>query len=336
MTRALRLLVLAAALAAPAACAGRLRPEVDGARAQARVVHQVEAGPRVPGTEAHARILAWLQAELTRLGGRVERQVFTDSTLGRPLVLTNVIARFGPEVVRRGGGASAAGTRTGGTHAPRGSGTGTGSGAADIVLCAHWDSRPWADQDPDPAYARRPVPGANDGASGVAVLLEVAELMSRRPPRVAVDLVFFDGEDLGRAGAPDQFCLGSRHYAAGLADGAKPRAAFLFDMVGDRDLRIHPEVQSAERAANLVALVLEGARATGAGAFRPEPLHAITDDHVPLLEAGVPAVDIIDFDYPAWHTHRDLPDQTSAASLAQVARVAAWLVYHSALSRPVR
>lgn len=318
MTRALRLLVLAAALAAPAACAGRLRPEVDGVRAQARVVHQVEAGPRVPGTEAHARILAWLQAELTRLGGRVERQAFTDSTLGRPLVLTNVIARFGPGAARRAGGARA------------------GAGAADIVLCAHWDSRPWADQDPDPAYARRPVPGANDGASGVAVLLEVAELMSRRPPRVAVDLIFFDGEDLGGAGAPDQFCLGSRHYAAALADGTKPRAAFLFDMVGDRDLRIHPEVQSAERAANLVALVLEGARATGAGAFHPEPLHAITDDHVPLLEAGVPAVDIIDFDYPAWHTHRDLPDQTSAASLAQVARVAAWLVYHSALSRPVR
>lgn len=312
MTRALRILVLAAALAAPAACAGRLQPEVDGARAQARVVHQVEAGPRVPGTEAHARILGWLQDELSRLGGRVERQAFTDSTLGRPLALTNVIARFGPESAR---------------HA---------RGAADIVLCAHWDSRPWADQDPDPAYARLPVPGANDGASGVAVLLEVAELMSRRPPKVAVDLVFFDGEDLGGAGAPEEFCLGSRHYAAGLAGGPKPRAAFLFDMVGDRDLRIHPEVQSAERAANLVALVLEGARATGATAFRSDPLHAITDDHVPLLEAGVPAVDIIDFDYPAWHTHRDLPDQTSAESLAQVSRVAAWLVYHSPLSRPAR
>jgi len=309
MGRALRLLVLAAALAAPAACAGRGEPAVDGARAQARVVHQVGAGPRVPGTDAHARILAWMESELVRLGARVERQAFTDSSLGRPLALTNLVARFGP---RRG------------------------SGAADILLCAHWDSRAWADEDPDPVLARRPVPGANDGASGVAVLLEGAALMSRRSPRVAVDLVFFDGEDQGDRGAPREFCLGSRHYAASLAAGGRPRAAFLFDMGGDRDLRIHPEVQSAERAANLVALVLEGARATGARSFRSEPRPALPDAPVPLLEGGVPAVDIIDFDYPAWHTHRDLPDQTSAESLAEVARVAAWIVYRSALARPVR
>ena len=80
--------------------------------------------------------------------------------------------------------------------------------------------------------------------------------------------------------------------------------------------------------------MLEGARATGGRDFHPEPRYAITDDHVPLLAAGLPAVDIIDFDYPAWHTHRDLPDQTSAESLAEVARVAAWIVYRSALARP--
>ena len=310
MPRALRILGLAAALTSPAACAGH--PEVDGARAQARVVHQVEAGPRVPGSAAHARILDWLTGELARLGGRVERQSFVDSTLGRPLALTNVIARFGP------------GAR-GSPAAPR------------VVLCAHWDSRPWADQDPDSAYRGRPVPGANDGASGVAVLLEVAELMSRRPPPVGVDLVFFDGEDQGRASEPEGFCLGARHYAARLAaTGEKPLAAFLFDMVGDRDLEIYPEVQSDEQATNLVALVLDGARATGARAFKPGPRYSITDDHIPLLEAGIPAVDIIDFDYPAWHTHRDLPDQTSPASLAQVAGVAVWIVYRSPLAHPAR
>jgi hypothetical protein len=95
-------------------------------------------------------------------------------------------------------------------------------------------------------------------------------------------------------------------------------------------------VQSSERAANLVALVLDGARATGARQFRSDPRYSITDDHIPLLEAGVPAVDIIDFDYPAWHTHRDLPDQTSPASLAAVARVAAWIVYRSPLARAAR
>jgi len=307
MRGALRLLALAALLAAPASCAARL--EVDGARAQARVERQVAAGPRVPGSPAHARVLEWLTAELERLGGRVERQAFTDSSRGRRLELTNVIARF-----------------------PARGGTG-----ARVVLCAHWDSRPWSDQDPDPAHRADPVPGANDGASGVAVLLEVAELMHRRAPPVTVDLVFFDGEDLGTAADPAGFCLGAKHYAAGLAaTGERPLAAFLFDMVGDRDLEIHPEMNSAERAANLVALVGDAARATGASHFESEPRYTITDDHVPLLDAGVPAVDIIDFDYPAWHTHLDLPDRTSAASLAEVARVAAWLVYRSPLASTPR
>jgi Zn-dependent M28 family amino/carboxypeptidase len=248
-----------------------------------------------------------LDVELTRLGGRVERQAFTDSSLGRPLELTNVIARFGP------------------------------ADAPGIVLCAHWDSRAWADQDPDPAFRLLPVPGANDGASGVAVLLEIAELMRRRPPPLPVDLVFFDGEDQGSANEPQGFCLGASHYARQLGPvGEKPLAAFLFDMVGDRDLEIYPEVQSTKRAANLVALVLEAARATGARQFKSEPRYSITDDHIPLLDAGVPAVDIVDFDYPAWHTHRDLPDQTSPASLAAVARVAAWIVYRSPLTRAVR
>lgn len=288
------------------ACAGDL-PPVDGARMLARVTRQVEAGPRIPGTPGHAAISAWIEGELARLGGRVTVQSFTDSSLGRPLALRNIVARFGPASGR------------------------------PLVLCAHWDTRPVSDRDPDPARRADPVPGANDAGSGVAVLLEMAELMKRRPPRTPVDLVFFDGEDLGGAAAPDEFCLGSREYARRLppaGDPARPRAAFLFDMVGDRDLGIWPEVNSARRAANLVEIVLDAARATGASHFHSEPRYALTDDHVPLLDAGLPAVDIIDFDYEAWHTHRDLPDRVSAESLAEVARVAGWIVYRSPLSRP--
>jgi Zn-dependent M28 family amino/carboxypeptidase len=299
----MRALALLPLVLASTACAGRL--EVDGARAHARVVHQVEAGPRVPGAPGHAAIRRWIVAELTRLGGRVEEQTFTDTTLGRPLELTNIIGRFGPT-----------------TGQP-------------IVLCAHWDTRAVADRDPDPALRLEPVPGANDGGSGVAVLLEMAELMNRRPPRVGVDLVFFDGEDQGRADKPEEFSLGARAYArrwSAARSDPRPVAAFLFDMVGDRDLQIYPEVQSAARAANLVALVLEAARATGARHFHAEPNHMLTDDHIPLLEAGIPAVDIIDFDYPEWHTHRDLPDRVSPESLAEVARVAAWLIYRSPLA----
>ncbi len=247
----------------------------------------------------------WLQAELERLGGRVERQEFSDSALGRPVPLVNLVARFGPSA------------------GPR------------ILFGAHWDSRPVADRDPDPARRSQPVPGANDGASGVAVLLELAEALARRPPPVGVELAFFDGEDMGDAARPEQFCLGSRHYARTLTD-PKPRAAFVVDMVGDRQLEIHPERNSVERAANLAALVVEAARRTGARGFRAAPRHAVYDDHLPLLEAGIPAVDIIDFDYPAWHTTADTPDQVSSESLAEVARVLVWLAYRSPLARLAR
>ncbi len=307
MRAPLRILVLAAlAATVPVACASRTPLAVDGARLHARVVHQVGFGPRVPGTPGHEAMRAWLVSELGRLGARVEEQRFVDSTLGRPMALTNVIARFGPLTGRR------------------------------VLLCAHWDTRPFADLDPDPARRDQPIAGANDGGSGVAVLLEVAELLSARPAPVGVELVFFDGEDQGHAARPEEFSLGATHYARRLADRPRaewPVAGFLFDMVGDRDLEIHPEVTSARRAASLVALVLEGARATGAKGFRSEPRHSLTDDHIPLLEAGLPTVDIIDFDYPAWHTLADTPDRVSPESLAEVARVAGWLVYDSPLAR---
>ena len=300
-----RLALLLAFAAVPAACSERFA--VDGARALARVRRQVDAGPRIAGTPGNTAIREWIAAEAARLGGRVERQAFTDSTLGRPLAVTNVIARFGPASGRR------------------------------IALCAHFDTRPWSDQDADTSKRSVPVPGANDAGSGVAVLLEVAELMSHRSPAVGVDLVFFDAEDLGSSEKPGQFCLGSRGYAARLpaaGDPARPAGAFLFDMVGDHDLQIFIERNSSLRAANLAALVVEGARATGGRSFHDEVRWSLIDDHVSLLDAGLPAVDIVDFDYPAWHTHRDTPDQVSAASLAEVSSVAAWLVYRSSLARP--
>jgi acetylornithine deacetylase/succinyl-diaminopimelate desuccinylase-like protein len=290
-------------------CSAGFAPPVDGARAWRRVETQVGFGPRIPGTPGHARMREWLVAELRRLGGEVEEQRFTDSTLGRPLELTNVLARWKSE---------------------------RGRSSRRVTLCAHWDSRPWCDEDPDPAAHTQPCPGANDGGSGVAVLLEVAECLAARPAPIEVELAFFDGEDLGRPASPEEYSLGARGYAARLparGDPHRPVAAFLFDMVGDRELTVQVEGNSAERALNLVRLVLEGARATGSRAFRDEVGFTLTDDHLPLLEAGLPAVDIIDFQYPAWHTRADLPDQVSPESLAEVSRVAAWLVYRSRMAR---
>jgi len=279
----------------------------DGARALERVKHQVAAGSRVSGTSGNAAVRDWIAGELARLGGRVERQAFVDTVAGQTWPLTNVIGRFGPASGRR------------------------------IALYAHFDTRPWCDQDPDPAKQRAYCPGANDAGSGVAVLLEVAEQLHVRPPRVGVDLVFLDGEDFGRPSSPSEYCRGSRGYAKRLpppGDPARPSAGFLFDLVGDRDLEIWDEANSAQRATNLVELVHEAAAATGAKHFKRGVRYTLIDDHVPLLDAGLPAVDIIDFDYDAWHTSRDLPDQVSAESLAEVSRVALWLVYRSALARP--
>lgn len=294
---------------APLLLAGSCRaPEApDGARALERVKWQVAQGPRVPGTPGHAAVREWLGRELTRLGGRVERQAFADTVNTRIWPLENVIGYFGPSGTRR------------------------------IALFAHFDTRPWSDEDPDSTKHADPVAGANDGGSGVAVLLEIAELMHQRAPAVGVDLVFLDGEDFGRAMWPDEFSRGARYYARHLPparDPARPVAGFVFDMVGDKDLNIWDEQHSVLRATNLVDLVHEAARATGARHFHPEVRHIVIDDHIPLLDAGLPTVDIIDFDYDAWHTSRDLPDQVSAESLAEVSRVAAWLIYRSALAKP--
>jgi hypothetical protein len=298
--------VVLAGLASGAACQPRFA--VDGARALARVERQVKAGPRIPGTATHDSVRVWIESELRRLGGTVETQPFSDSTLGHPVECANVIGRFGPATPRR------------------------------IALVAHWDSRPWADRDPDSTLRRQPVPGANDGASGVAVLLEVAELLAHRAPAIGIDLVFVDAEDLGTQSRPDGYCRGSKELARRMREGRTPRVAavFVFDMIGDRDLDIRPEVRGSEQAANLSQLVLDAARATGGTHFMPDMGYDIYDDHVPFLEAGIPAVDLIDFDYPAWHTTHDLPDQVSAASLAEVSAVAAWIVYQSPIAREPR
>ena len=281
---------------------------VDGARAFKRVERQVAAGPRIPGSPGHDSIRVWIEDELAELGAKVEVQTFIDSTLGRPIEMANLIGHYGPESGRR------------------------------LALVAHWDSRPWADEDPDSARHNQPVPGANDGASGVAVLLEVAELLKVRAPAVGIDLVFVDAEDLGTRKNPEGFCRGAKEFVRRMLAGAAPRvsAAFVFDMVGDRSLEIHPEVRAAHDAANLVQLVLDAAHATGGTHFASDPRHDLYDDHVPFLDAGIPAVDIIDFDYPAWHTVSDTPDRVSAASLAEVAAVAAWIVYESPIAHPQR
>jgi Zn-dependent M28 family amino/carboxypeptidase len=201
-----------------------------------------------------------------------------------------------------------------------------------ILLCAHWDTRPRAEHDENISRRNEPIIGANDGASGVAVLLELASLLKRHRPAVGIDLVLFDAEDYGREGETEQYLLGSRYFAANKAPEYNPRFGILLDMVGDKFLDIPKEQHSLKYAPDIVDLVWRKARELGYPQFLDEVGDLVTDDHLPLNEAGIKTIDLIDFNYPDqtnrfWHTHNDIPENCSGESLESVGTVLTHLVY---------
>lgn len=248
----------------------------DSSRAYADVQTQVAFGPRMPGSAGHAQVRAWMRAELESAGWNVE--VHESERMGHPIY--NIIAN-----------------RT--------------DKAPQIILGAHYDTRFSADSDPDPTKRAQPVPGANDGASGVAILLGLARSLPSNT--VPVWLVFFDAEDNGRIDGWD-WILGSRAFAEEIP--VRPKAVIIVDMIGDADLNIYLEKNSNTA---LRAEIWNTAAALGYGdVFINKEKFSMLDDHTPFNEAGLPAVDIIDFDYPYWHTTQDTPDKVSPASLKAV------------------
>lgn len=283
-----------------AACREAPRPrEFDGAGAFRYIEAQVGFGPRIPGTEAHARMAQWLDSLLRERADTVVVQSWNHVTAeGDTLPLKNFLARFRPAAQQR------------------------------ILLLAHWDSRPTADGPTSPD-STAPVPGANDGGSGVALLLGVADVLQRSPPEIGVDLLFVDGEDYGdfSASPPSDVLIGSRHYAANQPPGPQPLYAVLFDLVADEDLQIYQEGNSLIGAPEVVELVWDTARELGyGGSFIASPRHTLIDDHLELQKAGIRAIDVVDFDYPAWHTAEDTLDKVSAESLQTVGDVAVALI----------
>jgi len=273
-------------------------PVFDKERAFRSLTSQTDFGPRVPGTAAHEKCLAFLRRELQAEADTVRVQPFTHVGYeGTPLAMTNVIASFNP------------------------------SSSDRILLIAHWDSRGRADEDPDPAKQGLPVPGANDGASGVAVLLEIARAFKAQPPPVGVDMLFTDGEDFGKESDFDNYFLGARHFAKHLPPGYAPAFGILLDMVGDKDLEIMKEPYSVEYAPDVVELVWAAARDAGVYQFTENTQRHVLDDHIPLNEAGIKTIDLIDFEYPYWHTTADTPDKCSPESLEAVGNVLLHLLY---------
>lgn len=284
-------------------------PAFSGDRAFTLLERQVAFGARVPGSRAHAACLQFYLAFFDSLDIAVERQDFSlPGYDGKPLPLTNVIARINPAAERR------------------------------ILLAAHWDSRPWADYEKDPDRALRPVPGANDGASGVAVLLHAAEILSARPPAIGVDIVLFDGEDYGRENDESMFLLGSRYYAVTRGDAVRPLFGILLDLVGDRDARFPREAFSAQYAGDVLDMVWDAADALGLTRFTRETHSPILDDHVPLnTVAGIKTINIIDAALVGhdstsprrqyWHTLDDLPAQCAPAPLEDVGTLLMYLIF---------
>ena len=273
-------------------------PKFEGERAFGYLTDQCDMGPRNPGSEGHQRCKEYLLDMLGRYTNLVKIQefVYQDTSQDIKLELTNIIASFYPEKGQR------------------------------VLLCAHWDTRPFADRDPDSSLREKPILGANDGASGVAVLLEMAGLISQKRPKWGVDIILFDGEDYGPEDELEKFCLGSKYFAKNKGQ-YRPRFGILLDLVGDKDLNIYKEGHSVRYAKETVDLVWGAAQRVQVECFHDSTKYFMYDDHIPLLEAGIPCIDLIDFDYPYWHTTQDTPDKCSSQSLQKIGEVLIEILY---------
>ncbi|HEX6628097.1 MAG TPA: M28 family peptidase [Gemmatimonadaceae bacterium] len=261
---------------------------------------QVDFGPRVPGSPAAKKAGDWIISQMRARADTVIVQSFTYTTKdGKKLPLRNIIARFRPDLSER------------------------------VLYLTHWDSRPVSESAATEAEKKMPVPGANDGASGVGMFVALGDVLKKTKPNVGVDLLFTDGEDYGNFGPPEEDVLiGSKYFANHLpSPGYKPLYGVLWDMIGDKDLRIPYEMNSFQQVPEVVSRVWQTAADMGYGnVFVQESGGAVTDDHMPLLNAGLRVIDVIDLVYAPHHTPQDTMDKISARSLAIVGDVATALV----------
>ena len=276
----------------------------DAYRAFSYLEKQVAFGPRVPGSAEHIVCRDWIIEKSKTFADTVIIQQYEAYRPDNKTTVNayNIIARFNPEKSKR------------------------------VMLSTHWDTRPISYQ--DFVYYNTPVPGANDGASGTAVLLELMMHIKNINPNVGIDIVFWDAEDMGLAGSGKYFCQGSDYYAEN-PQLPLPEKGILIDMIGDRDLNLPIEANSMQYAPELVNEVWDIAGELGYGQiFQKQVGVDIYDDHVPLsIKAGIPTIDIIDFYYTykgknLWHTPRDLPAHCSPHSLKCVGDVLYFWLLH--------
>ena len=268
--------------------------QYDGGSALELCRQQCEFGPRVPGTPAHAKCAEWLMTTLQASCDTVILQTGTVQTATEgSLAIKNIIGIINPEASQR------------------------------LLLMAHWDTRPWADNDPDAANHRKPVMGANDGASGVGVLLQLAKQLKQAGTSLGVDILLVDAEDMGVDDNEESWALGTQYWAQHPhVEGYKPLFGILLDMVGSSDATFTREYYSTQYAGGFVDLVWKNAAGSH---FINAQGGAVTDDHIFVNRAGIPCIDIIDMRSnsdtgfcPEWHTVNDTMDAIDPATLAEV------------------
>ncbi len=294
----------------------KISPDFSGDSAYAFVDKQVAFGPRVPNTVQHVACGDYLVAELKRFGAEVtEQKMVVTAYNGTKLNARNIIGSYGMDKKNR------------------------------VLLFAHWDTRPYSDHDADPANHKKPLLGANDGGSGVGVLLEVARVLQTKSPEIGVDIIFFDAEDYGvpvfsemYGGSTDHtWCLGSRYWAENPhIPGYKAKFGILLDMVGADGAKFYKEYYSKRYASNIVEKVWSTAGQLGHGAyFIGEDGGGVTDDHVPVNEVlRIPSIDIIDYNpktesgfFHAWHTQKDDMSNISKETLKAVGQTVLEVIY---------
>lgn len=291
-------------------------PAFNADSAMSYLAAQTAFGPRVPNTQAHKDCAAWLQNKFESLGVKTSVQRFKTTTFDNTeLDCFNIIGSINPDCTTR------------------------------IIVCSHWDSRPWADADPDPANHKTPVDAANDGASGVAVCLELARLAQMTPPAIGVDFIFFDAEDWGPGDdfegrhLEEYWGLGTQYWASNPhVNGYKARYAILLDMVGGKGAQFPKEQYSTHYAKGTVDKVWNIARSLGFGSLFPETDGGvITDDHVFINRiAKIPAIDIVPcvkdgngYSFgPTWHTVSDNLDHIDPKVIDAVGRVLTSVMYN--------
>ncbi|HXV16315.1 MAG TPA: M28 family peptidase [Gemmatimonadaceae bacterium] len=289
---------LAAVLVVVSACRGKETGagKFDGEAAMRYAKAQLDFGPRIPGTTGAQRAGDWIVDQMKQRADTVMIQTWTHVTQdGKQLPMRNILARFNPKATDR------------------------------ILYVTHWDTRPVSDGSDNLGERQLPVPGANDGASGVGLFVALADALKKVPPTSGVDLLFVDGEDYGQF--DDKLAdvlIGSAYFAKNPPDsGYRPIFGVLWDMIGDKDLQIKKEGYSVQQAPEVVDRVWSKAAELGyKDIFVDENQGAITDDHVPLLQAGFRVIDVIDLDYPYHHRPSDTIDKISARSLSIVGEVA--------------